>query len=227
MFLTCSCYYFIYPTIDAWVPSLAQILVNFKFNISQHYEAIILTSNLIKLAYVWLGSKRCYWKYRLKNKVSVGPTLFCVVQTNVRVLQQTPGTQTNWDYTKRQDSKEIKSMTHGKLPRAEVIQKYEYNHLQILEWLLCEISFVLHGHEGLSCVWKYKKTFQLNIGKNFLIKLRASFNCFENLYWDCEKKDFKFVFLKKKWGNKTVFESNDFISIKPRDLDREKSSKCN
>lgn len=73
-------------------------------------------------------------------------------------------------------------MTHGKLPRAEMTQKYEYNHLQILECLLCEIRFVLYGHEGVSCVWKHKKTFQLNIGKDFLIKLRVSCSCFENLY---------------------------------------------
>lgn len=46
-------FFFVYPTTDAWVLSQSQILVN--LNMSQHYEAIILKVNSIRLAYVWLG----------------------------------------------------------------------------------------------------------------------------------------------------------------------------
>lgn len=92
---------------------------------------------------------------------------------------------------RRQDGKEIKAMTHGKLPRVEMMQEYEYNHLQIPKRPLCGIRFVLYSHKGLNYMWKYKITFRLNIGKNFLIKLRVSCKCFENLYRDCKKKDFQ------------------------------------
>lgn len=210
-----------YPKMDTWVLSQAQILVN--FNMNQHYETILIKADLIR----W-GMCICGWVARGVNGNIFSRTRWVWIllySAMFRIMSESCSRL--WVHRlieiifRRRNGKEINVMTHEKLTRAEMMQEYEYNYLQILERLFCGKRFALYSQKGWSYRWKYQKTFQLSIGKYFLTKRRVSCTALRIYIETVTKKVFMFIFLEKKWGSKTVIRHYGFINIKLRDSDRE------